>query len=164
MLLNINKMKFIYVLLTVSVIGILILMYKSGVLDSGNFKYKQATVTIRGERFGVDVADNMASRELGLGGRENLAADRGMFFVFNSLAERTFWMKNVGFSIDIIWIAGNKVVGFEENAVPHKSESLTKISRYKSPEAVDRVLEVAAGTVKRVGIVVGDDVTVNFGD
>ena len=157
-------MKLIYILLAASIIGTLLFIYKSGVLDLVNSKYKQATVTINGERFRVDVADTMASRELGLGKREGLPEGGGMLFVFASLSERTFWMRDVSFPIDIIWIAGNKVVGFAENTVPHKGESLTKISRYKSPEGVDRVLEVSAGTIKRAGIVVGDDVTVNFGD
>ncbi|KKU55989.1 MAG: hypothetical protein UX77_C0005G0018 [Parcubacteria group bacterium GW2011_GWA1_47_11] len=157
-------MKFIYLLLIISLIVIFVFVYKSGLFDLGSFKHKQAIVAIRGERFQVDVADTLASRELGLGGREGLAADEGMLFVFGSLVERTFWMKDVGFSIDIIWIAGDRVVGFAENATPYKGESLTEISRYKSPEGVDRVLEVSAGTVKRVGIAVGDGVAVNFKD
>ncbi|KKU19131.1 MAG: hypothetical protein UX29_C0009G0015 [Parcubacteria group bacterium GW2011_GWA2_46_10] len=121
-------MKFIYLLLIISLIVIFVFVYKSGLFDLGSFKHKQAIVAIRGERFQVDVADTLASR------------------------------------IDIIWIAGDRVVGFAENATPYKGESLTEISRYKSPEGVDRVLEVSAGTVKRAGIAVGDGVAVNFKD
>ena len=157
-------MKLIYFLLIVSLVGIFIFIYKSGVLDLGNSKYKQATVTIKGERFRVDVADTMVSRGLGLEGRTGLTTSEGMLFVFNSLANRTFWMKGVSFSIDIIWIAGDKVVGFAENTVPHKDEPLNKVFRYPSVNKVNRVLEVTAGTVERLGIVVGDDVTVNFED
>ena len=157
-------MKLIYLLLLISLIGIFVFIHKSGVLDLGNSKYKQAIVSIRGEHFEVDIADTLASRELGLGGRGGLETGKGMLFIFGSFGDRTFWMKNVAFPIDIIWIAKDKVVGFAEDTVPHTGQSITAIARYKSPEAVDRVLEVAAGTVKRVGIAIGDGVAVNFKD
>jgi len=139
-------------------------VYKSGLFDLGSSKYKQATVSIRGERFQVEVADTFASRELGLGGREGLEEDKGMLFLFNSLDTRTFWMKNVSFPIDIIWIAGDEVVGFAESTTPHTNQFVGQIARYRSPEPVDKVLEVAAGTVKRARIIVGDGVEVKFED
>ena len=157
-------MKLVYIFLLISLITLLVFVYKSGILDLGSSRYKQATVTIKGETFEVEVADTMASRELGLGGRSGLSEKEGMLFVFGSMAERTFWMKDVRFSIDIIWIAGDKVIGFAEKTTPHTDQPLTKIARYASPEAVDRVLEVSAGTVERLGIVAGDDVGVNFKD
>lgn len=157
-------MKFIYIFLLLSLITIFFFIFKSGIFDVGSSKYKQAIVSIRGERFRVEVADTFASRELGLGGREGLAEDEGMLFLFNSLSVRTFWMKDVSFPIDIIWIAGDKVVGFAQNTTPHTNQFVGQIARYKSPEVVDKVLEVSGGTVKRVGIIVGDGVEVKFED
>ncbi len=155
-------MKLIYIFLAVLLIAISVFVYKSGLFSLGNSKYKQATIIIHGEKFRVEVADTLVLKALGLGGREELMTGSGMFFVFDSLATRTFWMKDVKFPIDIIWIAGDKVVGFAENTVPHANQALGEIARYQSPEPVDRVLEVPAGVVKEVGIVVGDDVEVNF--
>lgn len=157
-------MKFIYLIFVVSLIAGILLIYKSGLFNLGGVKYKEAIVTIRATSFEVEVADTLASRELGLGGREGLEPNQGMLFVFSSPAERTFWMKDVKFPIDIIWIVEEKVVGFAENTTPHTNQSLGKIARYISPGPVDMVLEVEAGTVRREGIIVGDGVAVDFGD
>src|SRR3989338_5701660 len=52
----------------------------------------------------VTVADTPESRERGLSGRDGLASDEGMLFVFQNDGYHTFWMKDMLFSIDIIWL------------------------------------------------------------
>jgi len=64
-------------------------------------------------------------------------------------------MKDMNFPIDIIWISGNKIVGFAENA-PIPDENGT--ASFKSPEPIDRVLELPAGSVQRIGIKAGDEI------
>ena len=155
-------MKPMYILLAIFLIAIFVFVYRSGLFNLGSPKYKQATVVIHGDKFSVEVADTLALKALGLGGREGLTDGSGMFFIFDSFTSRTFWMKDVRFPIDIIWIAKDKVVGFAESTTPHINQPLGGIARYESPEPVDRVLEVSAGTVKRVGIVIGDGVEVNL--
>ncbi len=121
---------------------------------------EKVNIMISGENFVIDIADTLALREKGLSGRENLGDNEGMLFVFNRPLNRTFWMKGVIISIDIIWILDNRVVGFVENAEPEPGVSVMKLTRYHSPEPVDRVLEVKAGTIERLGIKEGDKIVV----
>ncbi|MDZ4231272.1 MAG: DUF192 domain-containing protein [Patescibacteria group bacterium] len=156
-------MKFVYLFLAAALVAALALAYRNGVFDIDRSNgYKRTAVVIRGERFRVDVADSASKRALGLGGREPLAADEGMLFIFPSSANRSFWMKDVSFSIDIVWIAGDRVVGFAKEVESQVGEPIHQLIRYHSPEAVDKVLEVASGTVDGVGMMVGDGVNVKL--
>ncbi len=166
------------VLSTLLILGIFLLL---GILAGFYFISKRPQPTLRtaevkiGENvFAVEVASTTISRVRGLSGRNGLAENEGMFFIFDELGTNGFWMKDVKFPIDIIWIAGDspsqisqgeiwegKVVGFAENAAPEPGVPLWKLKIYYPPELVDRVLEVNAGMVKRLGIKVGDRVKFN---
>jgi uncharacterized protein len=127
-----------------------------------------ATVTIRppvgaagrtgDHTFRVDLARTMLERSQGLSGRGRLGDDEGMYFIFDSPAVQGFWMKDMLFAIDIVWVLGDRVVGFRENAQPEPGKSIFTLPVYYSPEPVDRVLEVNAGTVAKYGIEIGDTV------
>lgn len=97
--------------------------------------------------FSIEIADTVAKRAQGLSGRESLAPNHGMLFVFERANRHPFWMKNTALSLDIIFFDDQfKVVGIIENAEPF-SEKLMHIdqdARY--------ALEVLAGTVKKHGI------------
>ena len=49
--------------------------------------------------------DTPETRERGLMFRKGLGAGHGMLFVFDKTGEYAFWMKNMTFSIDILWLA-----------------------------------------------------------
>ncbi|MEY2664714.1 MAG: hypothetical protein RIT04_522 [Candidatus Parcubacteria bacterium] len=93
----------------------------------------------------VLVADTNSEKELGLGGRDSLASDTGMLFVFDESSEHAFWMKDMKFGIDIIWLDENmRVVHVENDVLP---ESYPKI--FSSREKSRFVLEVSAGIAKK---------------
>lgn len=105
----------------------------------------------------VEMADTQAKRQKGLGGRETLASDEGMLFVFPDAGKRAFWMKGLSFPLDFIWIKGDKVIDLTPSVpppVPGQADSALPI--YQSNESVDKVLEVNAGTIQRLNIKVGD--------
>lgn len=108
--------------------------------------------------FTVEMATTTAEQMQGLSFRASLAQGSGMLFTF-SPGVQNFWMKDMNFSIDMIWIANGKVAGFVENAAPQPGVPLWKLTIYTSPNGVDRVLEVNAGTVAKDNIQVGDPVT-----
>ncbi|MBI4992235.1 MAG: DUF192 domain-containing protein [Candidatus Harrisonbacteria bacterium] len=111
------------------------------------------TLIIGTNKFEIEIADNALEQAHGLSGRDFLADDRGMLFVFADLSVRSFWMAGMKFPLDIIWIKGDKVVGFSEN-LPLASAANVKI--YYSPESIDKVLEINAGLVNKLGIRAGD--------
>jgi len=119
---------------------------------------KTNEVKIGNNVFTVEVADSILSRAQGLSGRDSLKNNHGMLFIFESPASYGFWMKDMKFAIDIIWIADDTVVGFVENVPPPTGMGLDGLRQYSPPRPVGKVLEVNAGTVNAKGITVGDTV------
>jgi uncharacterized membrane protein (UPF0127 family) len=117
-------------------------------------------VSIGENVFTVEMATTSIEEARGLSFRKSLADGTGMLFTFDPGVQQ-FWMKDMNFPIDIIWVASGKVAGFVEKAQPEPGVSLLNLQRYNSPDGVDKVLEVNAGIVVKDSIKVGD--TVNFG-
>ena len=103
--------------------------------------------------FVVEIADTAAKRAMGLQYRRDLAASRGMIFLFPVQAVHSFWMKNTPIPLDMIFIdADLKIVGIVEQTVPYSldSRSVTSPSRF--------VLEINGGLSRHFGIQSGDSV------
>lgn len=103
----------------------------------------------------ADIADTDSLREQGLSHRAGLRENEGMLFIFQEDAMHSFWMKDMLFSIDMIWIsADKKVVYIVANAAPE-----TYPSSFVPTEPARYVLEVPAGFAARHGISVGSIAT-----
>jgi hypothetical protein len=147
--------------LSATILGFLIVLgyYFFGLRPKG--EYERATVELGGQEFRADIADTVDKQTIGLSGRPSLGDREAMLFVFGKHAARTFWMPDMHFAIDIIWIKDDVVVGFAENAQPEPGVMMFNLKRYSSPEPVDKVLEVVAGTVARLGVKAGDRVQIS---
>lgn len=122
-----------------------------------------AEILIHEALFRAEVASTPIARARGLSGRDFLAADSGMLFTFDKPAIYSFWMKDMRFPIDIIWLRDAKVVYVAKNVLPPGpgiSDSELKV--YSPSVEADMVLEVAAGMVDKFGISVGDAVSVRL--
>ncbi len=118
--------------------------------------YKKATVEINDKSFKVDVAETMGARAKGLSGREKLDDDEGMFFIFGAAGNYGFWMKNMKFPIDILWIKDNRIAGITSDVQPQAGVSDFSLKIYYPPESVKHVLEVNAGVAEKLGFKIGD--------
>ncbi len=104
-------------------------------------------------QFQAEIADTAALRERGLMFRRSLDADRAMLFNFGEPRPVAMWMKDTYIPLDMLFIRKDgTVAGFATDTVP---QSLDVIS---VEEAVLGVLEVPAGTAKRIGLKPGDKV------
>lgn len=84
-------------------------------ININNIKY----IKIAGKILKVELALTPEEREQGLSGRDKLNEDEGMLFVFDHVDKYSFWMKDMNFPIDIIWISSDlKVVYIKKNATP----------------------------------------------
>jgi uncharacterized membrane protein (UPF0127 family) len=104
-------------------------------------------------KFEVFIADEPHEQTRGLSGRDRLEEYQGMLFFMNEIKHHTFWMKDMKFDIDIIWIKDHYVVDVDRNvsSAPHRQLDL------QTPlEPANIVLEVNAGLAERYGIDVGD--------
>lgn len=106
----------------------------------------------------VEIADSSEELSQGLSGREGLAEDEGMLFLFPKSQQRSFWMKDMRFSLDMIFINEGKVVEIVRGVpAPLEGEDGAEI-RVVSKTQAEWVLEVNAGWVERHGIKLGDQV------
>lgn len=115
----------------------------------------RARVTIGVHVIDAEIADTPARQRRGLSGRKGLAPGEGMLFVYGAPAPRGFWMPDMHFDIDIVWIRAGRVVHIESR-VPHVVSGA--LPTYRPDEPADSVLEVVAGTAERLGWRVGDRV------
>jgi uncharacterized membrane protein (UPF0127 family) len=103
--------------------------------------------------FGVEMAVTPEEQAKGLMFRKELPEGQGMLFDFHQEQPTSFWMKNTYVSLDMIFIRGDgRILRIAENTVP-LSEALVP-----SGGPVRAVLEVVAGTAKKLGIAPGDRV------
>ena len=110
--------------------------------------------------FEVELALNDTERSVGLMHRREMAADKGMLFDFSRDDTVSMWMKNTVLSLDMIFIkADGTVANIAEKTTPFSLNTIT------SRGAVRAVLEVPAGTARRIGLKSGDRIrNVIFGN
>lgn len=128
------------------------------ILKQPNPQLPGQPLTVGNTQLRVEVAKSMTERARGLSGRQVLGANEGMYFVFDKPDHYGFWMKDMLFAIDMIWIKDGRVVGFSENAAPEPKTPLWSLKIYYPPDTADAVLEVNAGFVAAHQIKVGDAV------
>ncbi len=99
-------------------------------------------VRVGNQRFRVEVASSEALRERGLSGRASLPLDAGMWFVLPSADQHGFWMKDMNFAIDLIWVRADREVIKVEHLPPCGD---FYCPTHFPPEPAAYVLEVNAG-------------------
>jgi uncharacterized protein len=111
------------------------------------------TVAMRiGDRtFTLEVAADEETRTRGLMFRESMPEDHGMIFVFHDEQLRGFWMKNVEFPLDIIFLdSAGRVVSIRQMH-PDQGRRITY-----SQEPAKYAIELNLGMAERAGVQVGD--------
>lgn len=103
----------------------------------------------------VELANNKKLWEIGLSKHNVLKENEGMYFIFPVAHIPIFWMKDMKFPIDIIWIKDDTIVDLTLSAQVPTSQNYETFSPKTS---VNRVLEVNAGYVEKMGIKIGDKV------
>ena len=102
----------------------------------------------------VEIADTQEKKEKGLSNRESLGERRGMLFLFEKSGRYGFWMKEMNFAIDIIWIDKNKsVVEITTNVDPKTFPEI-----FYPKETIQYVIESQAGFTEVNEIQLGDKI------
>ncbi len=144
--------KFIIVMCVIILSISLLLMYnlKNNSTVSGyKDDIKINRVCFRENCFNVSLALSVEERERGLMGKEKFGDNEGMLFVFAQEDRYGFWMKNMKFPIDIIWLdSERKVVDIKENAEPCSEVCETYYPKGKAKY----VLEVKAGMAREIDL------------
>lgn len=116
-------------------------------------------VELHGQRFSVELAVDDAGRQHGLMMRTTLAPDHGMLFVFPYTAPLAFWMKNTLIPLDILYFdEDRRLVSMQLNVPPCKADPCPS---YPSDAPARYVLELSAGTARRIGVRVADELKID---
>ncbi len=116
-------------------------------------KHKTAKIKIGNTIFEAEISSTAAQKAKGLAGRTSMSENGAMLFLFNEYGNHGFWMAGMKIPIDIVWIRDNQVIGFTKNI------AVTDKEIFYAPDLVNKVIEVAAGTVDKKGIGLGDAFT-----
>lgn len=112
-------------------------------------------ITINDHKIFIEIADTSEKRVQGLSNRDSLPADHGMLFVFGTYQKPAFWMKDMRFPIDIIWIKDDTIIGFEQNVLP---ETYQQGLTFTPLTPINKVLEVSAFFIKNNKINIGQKI------
>lgn len=105
----------------------------------------------------AEIADSDASRAKGLMFRNSLGEKAGMLFILGQ-GGNDFWMKNMRFPLDLIWIDGKKkIIDIKENLLPCEGDDCPLFGPAQGQS--EYVLEVNSGFAKENEVKVGDTVT-----
>lgn len=140
---------------------IVILLFFSGIIVYQINKTPQlkSKVTIDNHTFAVEIATTSAQQQKGLSGRDALPQNQGMLFIFKNPDRYPFWMHQMKFPLDMIYINNNKIVTIFQNVPVPKDPNDPNIPVYAPDSSADKVLEINAGLSKKYDFKKGDIVT-----
>ncbi len=102
----------------------------------------------------VTVADTAQSREQGLSGTTSLPNNTGMLFVFDTSGSYGFWMKDMQYPLDFIWIDEDfKIVDITADVAP-----ITYPTVFYPAQPIRYMLEVNSGFSTNHSLVAGQTV------
>ncbi len=113
------------------------------------------TVLINNTEFKVKIADNKLEWSTGLMDTIELEEKEGMLFIFPDKEKRSFWMKNMNFPIDLLWIQDGIIVGMEKNMIPDDG-----IKYYNSINEVNMVLELNTGDIDKYNLEINNIINI----
>lgn len=146
----------IILILFISAISILFLFNRNLVLAPEDLSgYKTEEMRINGKIIKVEIAGTLEKQEKGLSGRQSLPENQGMLFIFNRPDFYSFWMKDMNFSLDFIWIRGDEVLEITRNVKPEDYQPPIILT---PKNKIDKVLEINAGMAEKIGIKEGNKI------
>jgi uncharacterized membrane protein (UPF0127 family) len=122
--------------------------------ENEEFRYRTAFMTIGDTEYTLKIADTPQKRSLGLGFTKPLKENEGMLFVFEEPGAHGFWMKNVDYPLDIIWISDVlRITDIAENIQPESYPDT-----FTPTQDVRLAVELPGLAMQKNGAVVGDRV------
>jgi len=121
--------------------------------DTATGGYKKINVMVNGVPLVADLAITGEQRTKGLAVKDSLAENESMLFYFPKANEYAFWMKDMKFPIDIIWLdTDRKVIHIEHSLEPCDSDACPL---YKPEGKTQYVLETVAGFAQKHNVIEG---------
>lgn len=135
------------VLFVIAAIGIIgfVLFSKNPIIVIGNHTFK------------LYIAKTAKDQQIGLSKYDKIPQDFGMIFIFEKPGYQSFWMKDMKFPIDIIFIKDNRIVTIYQDISPPKSQN-ENLLIYQPKSEANKVLEINAGLSQKYNFKEGDSI------
>jgi uncharacterized membrane protein (UPF0127 family) len=130
-------------------------------LSEGQMLPISAEATIRGHVILLEIAQTPRQQAIGLMFREDLPDNQGMLFPFNPPRPVQFWMRNVQFPLDMLFLKDGEIRAIAPSVPPCTTPTCPT---YGPDESVDYVLELKGGRAAALGLSVGDPVDIQYID
>lgn len=130
----------------------ILILVVAGTFFYNLYQFSRPTAEIRGHKFNLLVAKTDKDKQIGLSKTKTLLQDKGMIFIFDKPGIYSFWMKDMKFPLDIIFINDNKIVTI------YKNLPINNLTIHSPSENTDKVLEINANLADKYGFSVGDTV------
>ncbi len=115
----IHKIQITILILLIPIGGLYLYTKSQGIPFMEIFSLGTSVALVGEIPINVEVADTEQKRVQGLSGRNSMDNSNGMLFVFDTADYHEFWMKDMKFPIDIIWIGEDlKVVSIDSSVQP----------------------------------------------
>ncbi len=115
------------------------------------------TLSLNGQKISLELALTDQQQVQGLSSRPSLCQTCGMLFVFDKPQNQKFWMKDMNFPLDLIWLNDNKIVQLDKNLPP---EGAMPKNFYPSRQLITDVLEVNAGFIDKYQLQIGQSLSI----
>ncbi|MEO6761354.1 MAG: DUF192 domain-containing protein [Candidatus Saccharimonadales bacterium] len=119
------------------------------------YKAPTARLDVAGHSITLEIAHTDAERQAGLSGRDTMAENQGMVFTFEESSKQCFWMKDMKFNLDIIFLDSNhQIVKLYHNLSPqsYPKSYCASDTRY--------VIELNAGQSAKLGLNIGQRLSI----
>jgi uncharacterized protein len=131
---------------------VILILFLFGVLFFLTRNEEKIEIQIKDQYLEVLVSKNEEERRRGLSHLDSLNEREGMLFIFQEEVRPLFWMKDMNFPIDIIWIDSQKeIVEITEKIYPE-----TYPQTFSPSIPIKYVVEVNAGWCSEKEIKIGD--------
>jgi len=124
----------------------------------------RARVTIQGRALEVEVARTPAARQQGLSGRDRLEPGTGLLFLHPTAERHRYWMKDMRFAIDILWMREGRIVDVSHRVAPPAPGQDGREIVVTPRVPCDAVLELPAGHARAYGFDTGQRVSIELPD
>jgi uncharacterized protein len=147
-------MKLIKIIVVVFVVLLLLILTFSFLKK--NTPKSQTELSIANKvKIAIEVANTDEELQQGYSNHQPISDKEGMLFIMPTIALHTFWMKDMLFDLDFIYIQNNKVVDLVKN-IPSPANNQGEIAYVNPKVAVNQVLEVKSGFIDQYKIEIGD--------
>lgn len=124
--------------------------------QSYNAGLKTENIMLGSTPINVEIADTDASREQGLSDRTSLVDGKGMLFVFDPPQTPGFWMKDMNFALDMVWVGvDNSIIKIDSNVA-----TSTYPNAFFPPNQIKYVIELPANFSDTHTIKVGENFSI----